>query len=368
MFFYTFLIFFPKTAKFAPKAHFWMPSASAQWGVVAVVDVFWGERFAKMTVFYQKLEQLCADAKTSVKRVVIDVLGLSQGMGTAWKAERSEPSAADVAHIASFFEIGIKYLLDNSMPVEVGLGVAAFGKKMEVAQTNKSNKKEGGVYNEYLGRTPEYFGHTPENFHGAPTDIDSNNEEPDASDPSAPSSPSSAKEAKKKMAQELYSRIEVECKKRGITSMSRLAKNCGLSSSGVYKWQKDTMPLSDNLLAIAKYFETTMEYLLTGRSPRVKGVGDVAELKSKIEELRQDKKRLERDNDNLWDTVKDLRESNKSQSDSVNKAIDGVNAAVKSGADNLERLIKAQHIEQTSFIDKLVSGIPQKTLELMGAK
>lgn len=59
----------------------------------------------------------------------------------------------------------------------------------------------------------------------------------------------------------LYERIETLCKERDI-SIARLEIECGFSNSTIKKWKNTSVPKADRIVAVAKYFEVSTDYLL----------------------------------------------------------------------------------------------------------
>jgi len=58
----------------------------------------------------------------------------------------------------------------------------------------------------------------------------------------------------------LFEKIKTLCAEKGIT-FYRLEKDCGLSSQSVEKWER-SIPRSDAIVKIAKYFNVSADYLL----------------------------------------------------------------------------------------------------------
>lgn len=65
-----------------------------------------------------------------------------------------------------------------------------------------------------------------------------------------------------------YDQLESLCKENDIT-VSRLTKQLGMSTGIITKWKDGAMPNGETILKFAEYFNTTTDYLLTGklRSP-----------------------------------------------------------------------------------------------------
>lgn len=59
----------------------------------------------------------------------------------------------------------------------------------------------------------------------------------------------------------LYDRIRQLCEDRGI-SISRLESECGFSNSTIKKWQSTSTPGVDKIIAVAKYFDVSTDYIL----------------------------------------------------------------------------------------------------------
>lgn len=61
-----------------------------------------------------------------------------------------------------------------------------------------------------------------------------------------------------------YENLDKLCKSRGETVTS-LAKKLNLSTSKVTAWKRGSIPKGEILLKIAKYFNVSTDYLLTGK-------------------------------------------------------------------------------------------------------
>lgn len=59
----------------------------------------------------------------------------------------------------------------------------------------------------------------------------------------------------------LYERIRKLCEERGIT-ISKLESECGFSNSTIKKWQSISTPGVDKVIAVAKYFGVSTDYIL----------------------------------------------------------------------------------------------------------
>lgn len=64
----------------------------------------------------------------------------------------------------------------------------------------------------------------------------------------------------------LWDRLESLRKKKKI-SQSNLEKEFGFSNGSYSKWKNST-PTPDRLQKLADYFDTTVEYLITGEEPQ----------------------------------------------------------------------------------------------------
>lgn len=61
-----------------------------------------------------------------------------------------------------------------------------------------------------------------------------------------------------------FEQLEYLCKKNKIT-VSGLAKQLGLSTGTIAKWKDGAIPNGETILKFAKYFDTSTDYLLTGK-------------------------------------------------------------------------------------------------------
>lgn len=68
----------------------------------------------------------------------------------------------------------------------------------------------------------------------------------------------------------LYERIEDLRNARGI-SQTDLEKELGFSNGLISKWKKSS-PAPERLLKFAKYFDVSMEYLLTGEETKTESI------------------------------------------------------------------------------------------------
>ena len=59
----------------------------------------------------------------------------------------------------------------------------------------------------------------------------------------------------------LYDRIQMLCDERRI-SIAQLEKQCGFANATIKKWQNASTPGVDKVIAIAKYFNVSTDYLL----------------------------------------------------------------------------------------------------------
>lgn len=76
--------------------------------------------------------------------------------------------------------------------------------------------------------------------------------------------------------------IRALCELNGLT-LNKLEKECGISPSTVYKWDKST-PSADRLKAVADYFGVSMEYLMTGEEKQPAKNGKLSDRLEKIME------------------------------------------------------------------------------------
>lgn len=61
-----------------------------------------------------------------------------------------------------------------------------------------------------------------------------------------------------------YDQLELLCKKNSIT-VSGLTKQLGMSTGTVAKWKDGIIPNGETILKFAEYFNTSTDYLLTGK-------------------------------------------------------------------------------------------------------
>lgn len=61
-----------------------------------------------------------------------------------------------------------------------------------------------------------------------------------------------------------YDQLEYLCKKNNIT-VSGLIKKLGMSTGTVAKWKEGVIPNGETILKFSQYFDTSTDYLLTGR-------------------------------------------------------------------------------------------------------
>ena len=70
---------------------------------------------------------------------------------------------------------------------------------------------------------------------------------------------------------------------------AHFARELGVSNAHVANWLNGQMPRADQLLLIARFFQTTMEYLLTGSGPAPPRApaesGSIRELKGETQKL-----------------------------------------------------------------------------------
>lgn len=59
----------------------------------------------------------------------------------------------------------------------------------------------------------------------------------------------------------LYERIEALCKEQNI-SIAKLEIECGFSNGIIQKWKITSVPKADRVVAVAKYFNVSTDYLL----------------------------------------------------------------------------------------------------------
>lgn len=71
----------------------------------------------------------------------------------------------------------------------------------------------------------------------------------------------------------LYERIKRLCEDRGI-SLARLEAECGFANSTIKKWKSISTPGVDKIIAVAKYFGVSTDYIL-GRTEIQTPVDDV---------------------------------------------------------------------------------------------
>lgn len=61
-----------------------------------------------------------------------------------------------------------------------------------------------------------------------------------------------------------FDQLEYLCKKNNIT-VSGLAKQLGMSTGTIAKWKEGSIPNGETILKFSQYFNTSTDYLLTGK-------------------------------------------------------------------------------------------------------
>lgn len=68
----------------------------------------------------------------------------------------------------------------------------------------------------------------------------------------------------------MYERFKELCKRKGV-SVSKACKDIGISPGNVNNWkQRDSIPSSEICNRIAKYFDVSIDYFVTGKIPSLK--------------------------------------------------------------------------------------------------
>jgi hypothetical protein len=88
-------------------------------------------------VFYDKVVQLCTDIDISISGFLVNVMGVEKSVATGWKNGR-KPQRSNLLKIINFFEVDEKYLIDDTVPVQPGLGARTANKLAGGAEENTS--------------------------------------------------------------------------------------------------------------------------------------------------------------------------------------------------------------------------------------
>lgn len=212
-----------------------------------------------------RIIEILKERNIQAKRLC-DYIGVSQSTFANWKNRETDPNAIFLPKIADFLNVSTDYLLTGSFSIAKTADVAMEDNFMnEVLQRIEALCIERDIKIATLCREVDGLNHgtysswkkndrVPQadilaniaDFFDVSVDFLLNGEQENTS---------------------IYSRFEQLLKRDGI-KIADVSKATGISSSTFTDWRKGRyVPKQDKLQKIAKYFEVTIDWLLTGENP-----------------------------------------------------------------------------------------------------